>query len=326
MARDSAERYQRIADAVASAPPGMHRLCGQPAAALAVAEMPPAIAELYSRWNGGQLFFELLELRDVDDIETDGRRWLFADCGRDTFAVDVDGRVWRYEGDTGELLPEGTRLDRWLDGYLFAEEFLIGDDGEFAAHAVGDNGELTCDAIIERERRALRRDNKAIGPRWRMARALAQAGNLVAARAELEAVVSLAPDFAWAWFDLARAAERLGDTEAAIEDASEAAACPDAEQAAFFLAFAARVAGDAGDEQRRAELSARATALEPDLVTAQRDGAIANLAEGELDAAEQLTRIGLALQPLDLELRALAKEIASARAAQNAGTKDPALH
>jgi len=315
--KDSAERYQRIADALEQAPPGMHRLTPGPAPQLALAELPPTLAELYTHYNGGELFFELLELREVDDVETDGERWLIADCGRDSFAVDASGAVWRYEGDTGEMLPEGTRIDRWLDGFLFAEQILFDDDGEFADDIVGDDGELTTEVIIDRERRALRRDKQAIAPRWRMARAMFSAGRIDAARRELEEVVSRAPDFAWAWFDLARAAEKLGDIEAAMEDAREAADCRDPnDQAPFFLAFAARVAADAGDETRRAEFADRAGRLDPNIVSSQREGAIATLADGDLDAAEQLTRIGLALQPRNLDLLALAKQITAARAQQ----------
>lgn len=304
--------YDRVRRELESYAPGVHVL-GEPGDP--PAGVPAPLAQFYRTWDGAELFLETLRIAPAAEVERDGELWVVGESGRDDILVDGAGAVWRREGDTGELVPDGTRFDRWLDGFVHGEGALYEADGELvdADDLFDDTGEELAPAWrAKRERRALQRDRDAAGPRWRLARALERQGALEAARDELETVVASTPGFPWAWFDLARLAEACGDVEAAVEDAVEAAICqPDYEHAGYFFAVAARLAARAGDEPRRAELAARALALQPELARAQREGAAASLADGDHNAAAELLAVALALAPRDLESLALKRQLES---------------
>ena len=147
------------------------------------------------------------------------------------------------------------------------------------------------------------------GGRARLARSGHRSEQLTAARDELERVVELRPSFGWAWFDLARLAERLGEPEIAREDMSAAAeADPEYEHAAYFWAHVARLSR--GEDRRRA--AARALELDPDLLRAQRDGAAERLSEGDIDGARELAQLAAALAPRDLAVIDLLDRIGKA--------------
>jgi tetratricopeptide (TPR) repeat protein len=304
------DRWNHVADELARYAPGVHIL-GPRAGINAVASLPPVLASFYLQHNGAELFHQTLVLRPADKLERGGDRWLVGEIGRDEIWVDDADAVWRVESDSGDAIHEGTRFDRWLDGWIEAEGVLYATDGEFLDFAVEEHGEeLTPAATLERERRAHKRDRKAAGPWWRLARALARIGDPERARDELEHLVAEHPRFAWAWFDLARLSEQLGQTEGAIDEARAAAeADPDYEHAPYFYAYAAKLAAAANDEPQRAELAARALAADPDLARTQREAATTTLAEGNPDTARELLHITLALTPRDLEALALLKKL-----------------
>jgi Tfp pilus assembly protein PilF len=295
--RESVDRLREALDRYAE---GVHRL-GDPAAALD-ADLPAGLAGVYRAFDGADLFHDALTLYPSTEWTRDGDRVRVGEMGGDALWVELPtGALWRLEEDTGEWLSEGTRLDRWLWGWVEAEGVMYDRDGEFRSGVIGLHGDLTDAAAIEHERRVLRRDRTAASPRWRLARALARSGDVAGARRELETVVEQHPRFGWAWYDLARLSETLGELAGARDEAMAAAdADPTYEHAGFFLAWAARLAALAGDEPARAELAERACRADRSLTSRQLEGAHANLEAGEVAAARELVQLVLALAPRDL--------------------------
>lgn len=294
------EAVDRLVAALAHYQDGVHRL-GDPASALD-ADLPPALVAVYHQFDGADLFHDALTLYPSSGWTRDHRRVRVGEMGGDGLWVDLDGgEVLRMEEDTGEWLEEGTRFERWLWGWIDAEAVLYERDGEFRSGVIDPEGNLTSEIAIEHERKLLRRDRGAAAPRWRLARALARDGKLEAARQEFETVVEEHPRFAWAWYDLARLSEALGELGGARDEAVAAAdADPAYEHAGFFLGWAARLAVLAGDEAARVELAARARTADEALARRQLDGARASLEAGELDAARELVQLVLAVEPRDL--------------------------
>lgn len=300
----------RIVDVLDGHARGMHRL-GAPAFLLDT-ELPEPLAAVYRCADGAELFHETVTLVPSAQVERMAQGPGGEPCVRvgeiagDELCVDAHGRVFRQEADTGEWLDEGTRFDRWLLGMVEAEELLYDRDGEFRDDMFDEAGELLAEVSERVQRRVLRRDRHAPAPRWRLAQALLKQGQVERARDELERVVEDCPGFAWAWFDLARISEELGELDTAVDEYVAAAeARPGYEHAGYFFAHAARVAAALGGgtgQARRAELAARALALDPDLVNAQRQGAQAMLDEGDARAALQLAELAAALAPKDLTL------------------------
>lgn len=311
--RDEQPRsLEKVMEVAGELPPGMSRL-GEPAFLLDTG-WPDALTEAYLCFDGAELFHEDLVLLPASRVkpvrrddpgataeERGATHYRVGEIEGDELLVDDRGRVWRREEDSGEWLPEGSRFDRWLLGAVEAQRMLYDRDGEFTDDAFDDSGELTA-AMSERMcRRILKRDRAAPAPRWRLARAMAQQGKLEAAREQLETVVAESPDFAWAWFDLARIGEGLGELASAVDEMEAAAtARPGYEHAAYFWAQAARLARSSGDEARRAACAREALALDPELAASQRDGARVSLEDGELEAAQELAENAAALAPRDL--------------------------
>jgi tetratricopeptide (TPR) repeat protein len=294
------ETVERLRAALGRYADGVHRL-GDPAPALD-ADLPPALVGVYRAFDGAELFHDALSLYPTAGWKRDGGRVQVGELGGDALWVELaTGALWRLEEDTGEWLSEGTRLDRWLWGWVEAEGVLYDREGEFRDGVIGPEGDLTEETAIEHERRVLRRDRGAASPRWRLARALARSGDVAAARRELETVVDEHPAFGWAWYDLARLSETLGELAGARDEAMAAAeADPSYEHAGFFLGWAARLAALAGDEPARGELAERARRADPSLTQRQLEGARANLESGDLTAARELVQLVLAIEPRDL--------------------------
>lgn len=285
-------------------PDGIHRL-NPPAAALD-ADLPPVVASFYRLHDGGDLFHEALVLHPAAHIRRDGDRFHLGTLDADDLWVDRAGRVWRVEEDSGDWIEEGTSFERFLAGWIAAQSVILDDEGEFVDDVFDEDGELTDAAAIRRERKALDRDRDAPGPRWRLARALARAGRIDDARAELEQLVEARPRFGWAWYDLARLAEQLGELDSAEADAVAAAeADPGYEHAAFFRAQAARLAAARGDDAARAAHAGWALQIAPELVRTHREAAEASLAAGEPDTAREHAALAAALAPTDLNVLAL---------------------
>lgn len=302
MADELRRALQKFAD-------GVH-VPGEPSAALD-ADLPAGVIAVYREMDGAELFHGDLVLHPRAAWRREDGRLEVGTLGEDGLWVDLaDGSVWRLEADTGEAIEEGSSLERWLRGWIDGQSLLYDKEGEFVDRAIGPDGELARPVAIARERALLKRDPKAVGPRWRLARELVRAGELEAARDQLEEVVEARPRFAWAWYDLARISEKLGELAGARDEALAAAdADPSYEHAAFFLATAARLAALAGDDAARRELAARALAADPDLTRRQLDGARDNLEAGDLTAARDMVEVARALAPTDLAVLELARRL-----------------
>ena len=306
----------RIMAALEQAPSGLHDL-GEPTVDVPI-DWPASVSDVYLAFDGGTLFGDLLTLTPAADSAADEDGLVaVGELLGDVIWFDRKGRVWRADADTGERVIDGTRFDRWLHGVIDGLAPLYDADGEFAEDVFTDDGELSDEVALAQLHAQLKRDSRAPAPRWRLARALAAKGELAQAREQLEDVVAATPDLAWAWLDLARISEKLGELSGAIDEAEAAAAArPGHELTGYFLAEAARLAAVAGDEPRRAELATRALAREPDLARGQLGGATASLEAGELEDAAHLVALARALAPRDLSVIDLARRIEDARALQ----------
>jgi Tfp pilus assembly protein PilF len=135
---------------------------------------------------------------------------------------------------------------------------------------------------------------------------------MIEGRAELEEVVANEPSFAWAWLDLAKISERIGELTGAVDEAraaAEAALAADHPQAGYFHAQLARLAARTGDEATRAVAAKRAAELAPALKAAQLEGARESLEDGDLVSARGLMDLLRAVWPRDLEVLDLARRI-----------------
>jgi tetratricopeptide (TPR) repeat protein len=294
-----------------AAPAGLHDVT--PPAEQLPSGLPEPLIDLYARCDGLRLYLDSVELWPSAAVEATDIRWRFGELEGEELLIDARGRLWRHDESLDDLVCEGTRLDRWLAGIVDAMAVLYDADGEFADGVFDDNGELV-PAVGERQLRALlKRDPAAPGPRWRLAHALLAQDRVAEARAELEEVAAAEPGFAWAWLDLARISERLGELPGAVDEARAAAdAAASHPQAGYFHAQLARLAGRAGDEPTRAAAAHRAAALAPELKAAQLDGARSSLAEGDLASARGLLDLLRAVWPRDLDVLDLARQLDAA--------------
>jgi hypothetical protein len=308
----------RIVDALERSPSGLHDLGD--ASINIPDEWPAALADVYFAFDGARLFNESIVLAPSTAVERDGQYWVVGDVGGDEIRVDKKGRVWRLDEETGDQVMDGSAFDRWLHGVIDAENLLFDGDGEFAEAAFDDAGDVTAEVEQARLRAQMKRDGRAPGPRWRLARLLARQGDTERARILLEEVVHHLPDFPWAWLDLARIGEQVGELDSAYDEAqmaAEAAEKSHHDQIGYFWAQAARLAARRGAEAERARCAARALAADPGLVRAQIAGAEQNLEDGDLASARGLAALARAVAPRDVTAADLARriDIAAAEAA-----------
>ncbi|HEX2690858.1 MAG TPA: hypothetical protein VHN14_29800 [Kofleriaceae bacterium] len=307
---DRPSGLDRVFELLDAAPAGLHDVT--PPAAQLPNGLPEALIDLYARCDGARLFLDSVVLLPSAEVTASGPHWGFGSLEDEDLLLDARGRVWRNDESLDDLVCEGTRLDRWLAGIVDAVAMLYDEDGEFADGCFDEDGELL-PAVGERQLRAmLKRDPGAPGPRWRLAHTLLAQDSLSEGRAELEEVVAKEPGFAWAWLDLAKISERLGELPGAVEEAraaADAATQHDHPQAGYFHAQLARLAGLAGDEVTRAAAARRASELAPELKAAQLDGARASLAEGDTASARGLLDLLRAVWPRDLEVLELARKV-----------------
>lgn len=246
------------------------------------------------------------------DVVVEAGRWKFATAGDHAIALDREGRIWRSDESIEDDVCEGTRLDRWLAGELDALALLYDSDGEFADDVFDDEGELTPRIREQQLRARLKRDGAAPGPRWRLAHVLLERDAVANARDELEQVVSHEPRFAWAWLDLARVSERLGERSNALEEArtaAQAAGATEHPQTGYFWSHVARLAAQTGDEAMRAEAATNTARLAPELKRAQLEGARERVAAGDTASATGLLELLRAVWPRDLEVLDLEKQV-----------------
>lgn len=309
---DELDPLDRLFAALDDAPPGLHDV--SPAAPELPPGLPEPLIELYSRTDGARLFIDALEIVPAREAAYDGgMRWRFGLVDGDAVAVDPRGKVWRTDASIDDDVCEGTRLDRWLAGQVDALALLFDRDGEYADEVFDEHGEIL-PIIREKQLRAqLKRDPAAPGPRWRLAHVLLEQGALEDARNQLEQVVADDPAFAWAWLDLARVSERLGEAGGAIDEARMAAEVAEGvqhAQAGYFWSQVARLAVRAGDDMVRAEAATKASLLAPGLKRDQLEGARERLEAGDKASAKGLLDLLRAVWPRDLEVLELAKKLA----------------
>jgi len=298
----------RVLEALDAAPAGLHDVAAP--AAMLPSGLPEPLIDFYARCDGARLFIDSVELAASAEVVQRGDHWTFGSLDGEQLLIDARGRIWRGDESLEDLVCEGTRLDRWLAGIVDALAVLYDDEGEFVDGAFDEDGELL-PAVGERQLRAqLKRDPGAPGPRWRLGHALLAQNSVAEARAELEEAVAHEPGFAWAWLDLAKISEQLGELSGAVEEARAAAdAAAGHAQAGYFHAQLARLAGLAGDEATRATAARRAAELAPELKAAQLDGVRESLADGDTASARGLIDLLRAVWPRDLEVLDLARRV-----------------
>jgi tetratricopeptide (TPR) repeat protein len=311
---DDLDALSRVFQSLDEAPPGLHDV--EPPATELPEGLPPGLIELYAHCDGARLFVDAIEIVSSTAVTTPvPGRWKFAEIDGAAIAIDQRGKIWRDDEALDDAVCEGTRLDRWLSGTIESTALFYDADGEFAEDAFDEEGEINPE-LRERSLRAqLKRDPTAPGPRWRLALALLDQDTLEKARDELEQVVSDDPSFAWAWLDLARISERLGDLGNALDEARMAADTAEGSQhpqAGYFHAQLARLASRSGDEATRAQAAAKATRLAPELKQAQIAGARESLTQGDVASARGLLDILRAVWPRDLDVLDLATKVDAA--------------
>ena len=310
--RDEGEPLDRIFSNLEDAPPGLHDV--EPPAEALPSGLPGPLIELYARCDGARVFVDTIEIVPSDDVVLEHGRWRFATLDGDAISVDSKGKVWRTEASIEDDVCEATRIDRWLAGLIDALDLVFDRDGEYADDVFDEDGEIL-PVIREQQLRAqLKRDAAAPGPRWRLALVLLEQGAVEDARNELEQVVADDPVFAWAWLDLARVSERLGEIGGAIDEArmaAEAAEGVQHPQAGYFWSQVARLASRAGDDMVRAEAATKASLLAPELKRAQIEGARERIEAGDKASAKGLLDLLRAVWPRDLEVLELTRRVES---------------
>lgn len=308
--RDEVDPLARVFAVIEDAPPGLHDV-DPPTDDLPVG-LPGPLIELYAHCDGARIFGESVEIVASADVEEENNRWRFAISDGDPLFLDRKGKVWRNEESIEDDVCEGTRIDRWLAGMLDALDLVFDGDGEFAEDVFDEDGEML-PIIREKQLRAqLKRDSAAPAPRWRLAQVLLDQGAVQEARNELEQVVASDPAFSWAWLDLARVSEKLGEASGAVDEArmaAEAAEGVQHPQAGYFWSHVARLAARTGNDMVRAEAATKASLLAPDLKRAQIDGVRQCLDSGDTESAKGLLELLRAVWPRDLEVLELARRV-----------------
>ena len=301
----------RIVELVDEAPAGLHDL--EPPSPELPKGLPEPLIELYARCDGGRFFHDTILIAPATEVTLSAPgRWQFGSVEEDTLSLDHRGRIFRTDASLDDDICEGTRLDRWLTGAIESTALLYDADGEFADNVFDEEGEIEPVVREKQLRLHLKRDPAAPGVRWRLALALLAQGATEDARNEMEQVVADDPAFAWAWLDLARISERLGEIGGAVDEARMAAESAEGSQhpqAGYFWSQVARLATQTGDDILRAEAATRTSMLAPTLKQAQIAGARESLAAGDTESAKGLVDLLRAVWPRDLEVLELARRV-----------------
>lgn len=308
--RDDLEPLDRLFATLDDAPAGLHDV--DPPGADLPPGLPAPLIELYARCDGARLYVDTVEISPPREVRFDAGRWRFATIDGNAIVIDHRGRIWRADESIEDDVCDGTRLDRWLAGEIDALALVFDRDGEFADDVFDEHGEILPVVREQQLRAQIKRDAAAPGPRWRLAHVLLAQGAVEDSRNELEQVVADDPAFFWAWLDLARVSERLGEIGGALDEArmaAEAAEGVQHAQAGYFWSQLARLAVRAGDEMVRAEAATKASLLAPSLKRAQIEGARERLDAGDQASAKGLLDLLRAVWPRDLEVLDLAKRL-----------------
>lgn len=311
---DDVSGLDRVLGLLEQAPAGLHDV--EPAAPELPTGMPEPLIELYARCDGLRLYLDTVEIVPAREVvmPTPGK-WQFAIINGDNVSMDVRGRIWRTDETIDDDVCDGTKIERWLAGLVDSIGLMYDHEGEFVDDIFDDDGDLLSE-FRERQLRAhLKRDAGAPGIRWKLGLLLLESGVLEDARNELEQVVADDPAFVWAWLDLARISETLGDLGNAVDEvrmAAETAEGVQHAQAGYFWAQLARLASRTGDDVLRAQAATKTSLLAPTLKKDQLEGARQVLEEGDVESAKGLLELLRAVWPRDLEVLELAKRIAAA--------------
>jgi hypothetical protein len=308
--RSESDPLDRVFELLDEATPGIHDVI-PPSGDLPVG-LPAPLIELYARCDGARVFSDTLEILASGEVTYDGARWRFAVVDGEPVGVDLKGKVWRADASIEDEICEGTRVDRWLAGQVDALGLLFDHEGEYNDDVFDEDGEILAIVREKQLRAQLKRDAGAPGPRWKLALVLLEQGAAEDARNELEQVVADDPVFAWAWLDLARVSEKLGEVGGALDEARMAADAAEGvqhPQAGYFWSQVARFATRIGDELSRAEAATKASLLAPDLKRAQLEGARERLDAGDMTSAMGLIDLLRAVWPRDLEVLELARRL-----------------
>lgn len=311
--REEDSGLDRVLGRLEEAVPGLHDV--EPPGPEIPKGLPEPLIELYARCDGLRMFIDTLEIVPARDVTmpTPGK-WQFALLEGDPIAMDVRGRIWRTDESLDDDVCDGTRLDRWLAGLLESFQMIYDHDGEFVDDVFDEDGDILPE-VRERQLRAhLKRDAAAPGIRWQLGLALFDQGAIEDARNELEQVVADDPAFTWAWLDLARISEQLGDLGNALDEVRMAAETSEGTQhpqAGYFWAQLARLASRTGDDMLRAQAATKTSLLAPSLKKEQLEGARRSLEAGDAASAKGLLEILRAVWPRDLEVLELAKRVAT---------------
>jgi hypothetical protein len=307
---DELDPLDRIFAVLDDAAPGLHDV--DPPTNELVSGLPDPLIELYARCDGARIFVDTLEIVACSEVSEDNGRWVFATLEGESIAMDRKGKIWRRDESVDDDVCDGTRLDRWLAGQLDAIDLVFDRDGEFAEDVFDEDGEIL-PIIREKQLRVqLKRDAAAPAPRWRLAHVLLQQDAVEDARNELEQVVADDPVFSWAWLDLARVSERIGEVSGAIDEArmaAEAAEGVQHPQAGYFWSHVALLASRKGDELVRAQAATKASLLAPELKKAQLAGVRERIEAEDPSSAKGLIDLLRAVWPRDLEVLELARKV-----------------
>jgi Tfp pilus assembly protein PilF len=308
---DEHDALSRVFALLEEAPPGLHDV--EPPAAKLPTGLPPALIELYAHCDGVRLFIDAVEIVSSDEVTSPAPgHWKFAEIDGAAIVIDERGKIWRDDESLDDAVCDGTRLDRWLAGIFDATANFYDPDGEFAEDAYDEEGEVNPKVLQRALKAQLKRDPSAPGPRWRLALTYLGEEALDNARDELEQTVAADPSFAWAWLDLARISERMGELGNAVDEARMAAETAEGAkhpQAGYLFAQLARLAARHGDQATRAQAASKAAALDPQLKQAQLEGARESLASDDRASALGLLEILRAVWPRDLEVLELARKV-----------------
>jgi tetratricopeptide (TPR) repeat protein len=277
--------FDRFRSAIARLPSGLIRV--RPPAApddVARAEaalgrpLPFAYVSFLESFDGADLFHESVLIAGVGagapllltSVEQDrGDDLVFAEAiSGDRFALDVRGRVLRYDPGAEERALAGTGFERWLDATVAREQILFDADGEYAPDVFDLGGQEVLPTIALRQaERALKVDPEAADAEHARGLALARLGRREAALAAFRKATDLDADNPWPWFDAGRTALALEKPAVALPAFRRAAAAvTEGATAARLLAWAVRAAAAAGDESTAQALRAEAVARDPSLV------------------------------------------------------------
>lgn len=307
---DDVDPLDRIFTLLEDAAPGLHDV-DAPIEELPTG-LPGPLIDLYARCDGARIFVDTLAILPSAEVTEDNNRWSFATLDGESISVDRRGKIWRHDESVDDDVIDGTRLDRWLAGQLDALDLIFDRDGEYSDDVFDEDGDLM-PIIIEKQLRAqLKRDAAAPAPRWRLAQVLLEQESLVEARNELEQVVADDPAFSWAWLDLARVSERIGEVSGAIDEArmaAEAAEGVQHPQSGYFWSHVARIASRAGNDLVRAQAATKASLLAPDLKRAQIAGVRECIEAEDPTSAKGLLELLRAVWPRDLEVLELARRV-----------------